>query len=134
MICFIFPRYSGSVFQLVVRGLLKADRKCLHRLGRLQSHGRDHQAGIDTAAEKRSQGYVRNHASAHSFIEELTQSLAGLLLSEPGSVLLGKRRKLPIAALLYRAIIRVLDPATWHQLANRPERAVRISDVSELKI
>ena len=46
----IFLCHQRRVFQLVVASLLETDGKGLDRLGRLESHGSDHQTGIDAAA------------------------------------------------------------------------------------
>jgi hypothetical protein len=61
MIGRVFLRDGAGVRQFVVAGFFEADGERLYRFFRLQGHGGHDGAGIDSAAEKCSQGDIGDH-------------------------------------------------------------------------
>ena len=105
----LFGHHPG-VGKFVEAALFEADGKRLDGLRRLERHGCHHRTGIDAAAQEGAERNVGDHADAYGFVELLADADDGLGMSEAGRGFGGRRRHLPVAALLHRAAL-VGEPA-----------------------
>ena len=130
----VLLRNSSRERQLIEGRFFESDRKCLHRLRRLKSHGRHNGARIDAAAQERPKRNIRDHSNPDGFVELLSNFPAGVVHRKPGGRRGGRRWISPVPALSHGSIGAIFQPASRFQFPNRSINRKRIWNIRELKI
>ena len=130
----ILLRNRGRERQFIESRLFEPNRKGLHGLRGLESHGCDNGARINSAAQKRAERHVRDHADPDGFVKLLADFPAGVVHRKARGRRGGRRGVSPVTAMPHSPVGSVFQPASGFQLANGPINRERVRNIRELKV